>query len=258
MLENFTNQNVNSLSGSDEQGDDGILDRQTAYIEPGGAHIRPDINSHWASAMADTIKVLGCSCIWCRRTSELDEDSEVERGQPSQSSHPRICSRKVRNSPMATTSGVLEVLYPLSYLSTPPALDPEASPPAYELPPPPNNPRVQSPPLSHWEGRDFVPFTPRLSQLTPEGTPIPSTEPVSSYHLSNTPDVAVPSAQSYRRPSRHIARQPITGFGLEFRTGADNVELPAYSRFDSSWPRFPAASDTLGPYPHISILSPVI
>jgi hypothetical protein len=89
MLENFTNQNVNSLSGSDEQGDDGILDRQTvscnmftdcnlltlscgkAYIEPGGAHIRPDINSHWASAMADTIKVLGCSCIWCRRTSGL-------------------------------------------------------------------------------------------------------------------------------------------------------------------------------------------
>ncbi|KAG1775323.1 hypothetical protein EV702DRAFT_1117824 [Suillus placidus] len=209
--------------------------------------------------MADTIQVSGCSCIWCRRNSELNGDPKVERGQPTQSPHPRVRPRKVRDSPIATTSGVLEVLYPPSYLNTPMALDPEASPPSYELRPtvPPNTSQVQPRLISSREGRDLIPFTPRLPQITPEGVPVPSTEPVSSYHLSDTPlDVAVPSAPSPRRPLTRIAGQPITGLGLEPLQEADNVEPPAYSRFDSSRPRFPAASDTLGPYPHISILSP--
>ncbi|KAG2043587.1 hypothetical protein BDR03DRAFT_941786 [Suillus americanus] len=210
--------------------------------------------------MADIIQVSGCSCIWCRRTSESVKDSEVERGQSSQSAHLRICPPKVRDSSMATTNGILEVLYPPSYLSTPPVLDPEASPPAYELPPtvPPNTPQVQRPQLSSRKGSDLIPFTPRLPQLTPEVVPTPSTEPVSSYHLSDPPpDVVVPNTRfPHRRPSTQIVRQPITGLGLQFPTEDDNVEPPAYSRLDSSWPRFPAASDTLGPYPHISILSP--
>ncbi|KAG1815949.1 uncharacterized protein BJ212DRAFT_1481010 [Suillus subaureus] len=257
MLENFTKNIVKSLLRSDA-GEDEVLDRQTAHIESGGAHIRPDIDNHWASAMGDIIQVSGCSCIWCRRNSESDGDPKVEGGQLSQSPHPRIRPRKVRDSSMATTNGILEVLYPPSYLSTPPVLDPEASPPAYELPltVPPNTPRVKPPPLFS-PGGDLIPFTPRLPQLTPEGVPTPSTEPVLSYHLSDAPpDVAVPSARSHRRPSTQIKRQPITGLGLEFPTEAANVEPPAYSRFDSSWTRFPAASDTLGPYPHISILSP--
>ncbi|KAG2150476.1 hypothetical protein DEU56DRAFT_780200 [Suillus clintonianus] len=201
MLQNFTNKVVNSLLGSDEAGSDELLDRQAAQIESGDAHIRPEINSHWASAMADTIQVPGCNCIWCSRNSELDGDPRVERGQPG---HPRNRPRKVRDSPMATTTGVMEVLYPPSYLNTPSTLDPEARPPAYELRPtvPPNTPQ-----------------SPRS------------------------------------RPSPRIARQPITGLGLEFPEEANNVEPPAYSRFDSSRPRFPAASDTLGPYPHISMLS---
>jgi hypothetical protein len=189
-----------------------------------------------------------------------DGDLKVERGQPSQSPHPRIYPRKVRDSPMATTSGVLEVLYPPSYLNTPPALDPEASPPAYDLPPtiPPNTPQVQPTLISSREGRDFIPFTPRIPQLTPEGFPTPSTEPSSTYHLSNTTlDATVPSAQSpHCRSSNRIMRQATIGLGLEHPTEADNTELPAYSRFDPSRPRLPAASDTLGPYPHISMLSP--
>lgn len=32
-----------------------------------GSHVRPDIESHWSSAMADTIQVPGCHCIWCMR-----------------------------------------------------------------------------------------------------------------------------------------------------------------------------------------------
>ncbi|KAG1737633.1 hypothetical protein EDB19DRAFT_1717012 [Suillus lakei] len=209
--------------------------------------------------MADTIQVPGCSCIWCRRNSELDGDSKAERGQMSpKSSHPRIRPRKVCDSPMATTSGVLEVLYPPSYLNTPPALDPESGPPAYELRPtvPPNTPEVQ-PLISSRKGRDFIPFTPRLPHSTPESAPTPSMEPV-SYNLSDTPlDITVRSAQSpRRRSSSRIVRQPITGLGLEYPREDDNAEPPAYSRFDSSRPRFPAASDILGPYPHISMLSP--
>ncbi|KAG1878116.1 hypothetical protein DFJ58DRAFT_754068 [Suillus subalutaceus] len=210
--------------------------------------------------MADITQVSGCSCIWCRRNSELDGDSKVERGQPSRSPHPRICPPKVRDSPMATTNGILEVLYPPSYLSTPPVLDPEASPPAYELPPtvPPNTPRVQPPLLSSRQGGDLIPYTPRIPQLAPEGVPTPSTEPTSSCHLSDSPpDAVVPSSRfPHRRPLTQTARQPIAGLGFEFHTEADNVEPPAYCRLDSSWLRFPAASDTLGPYPHISILSP--
>lgn len=183
-----------------------------------------------------------------------DGDSQVERGQLSQSPHPHIRPRKVCDSPMATTSGVLEVLYPLSYLDTPTALDPEASPPAYELRPtvPPNTPQDQLPPISSRDGMNIVPFIPHPPQLTP------STDPVSSYHLSDdTPlDVAVPSSQSPRQPLTRIVRQPITGNSLESHEEVDNVELPAYSRFDSSRPQFPAASDILGPYPHISVLSP--
>ncbi|KIK40963.1 hypothetical protein CY34DRAFT_806630 [Suillus luteus UH-Slu-Lm8-n1] len=257
MLENFTKKIVSSLLGSDEGGEDELLDRQTAHIESGGGHIRPDIDSHWASAKADLIQVSGCNCIWCRRSSELD--GKVERGQPSQSPHPRIRPRKVRDSPMATTSGVLEVLYPPSYLNTPPALDPEASPPAYDLPPAippntPNTPQTQPALISSREGRDFIPFTPRL----PESVPTISTEPLSAYHLPDTSlDASVPSAQSpHCRSSPRIARQPIIGLGLEHPTEADDCDLPAYSRFDPSRPRFPAASDTLGPYPHISVLSP--
>ncbi|KAG2119520.1 uncharacterized protein F5147DRAFT_664437 [Suillus discolor] len=203
--------------------------------------------------MADTIQVLGCVCIWCRRNSESDGDSQVERGQPSQSLHPRIPPRKVCDSPIATTSEVLEVLYPPSHLDTPTALDPEASPPAYELRPtvPPNTPQDQLLPISFRDGRGLVPFTPCPPQVTP------SMDAVSSYHLSDTPlDVAVPSSQSPRQPSTGIVRQPITGCSLESHKEVDNVEPPAYSRFDSSRPRFPAASDILGPYPHISMLSP--
>jgi hypothetical protein len=89
MLQNFTKKLVNSLLGSDEGGEDEFLDRQSvgyhmfadsnsltpsyglqAHIESGGGHIRPDIDSHWASAKADLIQVSGCSCIWCRRNSE--------------------------------------------------------------------------------------------------------------------------------------------------------------------------------------------
>ncbi|KAG1770438.1 hypothetical protein EDD22DRAFT_865958 [Suillus occidentalis] len=206
--------------------------------------------------MADLIQVSGCSCIWCRRNSESDGDSQVERGQPSPSPHPRIRPRKMRDSPMATTSGVLDVLYPPSYLNTPPALDPEASPPAYDLPPaiPPNTPQDQPTLISSREGRDFIPFSPRL----PESVPTHSTEPLSAYRLPDTSlDATVPSAQSsHSRSSPRIARQPIIGLGLEHPTEADDGELPAYSRFDPSRPRFPAASDILGPYPHISVLSP--
>ncbi|KAG2078809.1 hypothetical protein BDR04DRAFT_4602 [Suillus decipiens] len=210
---------------------------------------------HWEFAIADTIHVSGCSCIWCRRNNQSNGDSKVERGQPSRYPHPHICQRTVS---MATTSSVLEVLYPPSYLNTPPALDPEASPPAYELPPtaPPNTPQVQPPPISSRDGRDLIPFAPHQPLLTPDGVPTPSTEPVPSYHFDTSLDIAVPSAQSPRhRQTTRVARKPMIGLGLQFPTEADSVEPPAYSRFDSSRPRFPAAFDTLGPYPHISILS---
>ncbi|KAG0706106.1 hypothetical protein DFH29DRAFT_903641 [Suillus ampliporus] len=249
MLGNFTKKIVHSLLGEDEVDKDELLDRQTAQIQSGVHHIRPDINSHWASAIADTIQVPGCSCIWCWRIDDLDE--EVERGQPSQSSYPPIGSHKVCRSPMATTSEVMEVLYPPSYLNTPSALDPEASPPAYEVQPivPPNTPQAL-PPLR--EGKGLIPSTPNLTHRTPDGVP-------TSYTLL---DVAVPSTQSasprlspcLAEPRRRSG--PIIGLGLESPEAPDKDEPPVYSRFESSRPQFPAASDNLGPYPHISVLSP--
>ncbi|KAG1734749.1 uncharacterized protein EDB91DRAFT_1146674 [Suillus paluster] len=249
MLENFTKTIDNLLMGSDEE--DELLDRQTVQIESSIHHVRPDIKSHWASAIADTIQVPGCSCIWCRRNS--DSDGEVERGQPSRPSHPRIRPHK---TPMATTSEVMEVLYPPSYLNTPSALDPEASPPAYELRPtvPPNTPQVQPPLALSLSGKGLIPSAP-YPHCTCEGFPIFTAKQMPSYDLFDIDtllDVAVPSAQSpTSRSSRRTRRsQPIIGLGLE---SPDAAEPPAYS---SSHPQFPAASDSLGPYPHISLLSP--
>ena len=87
MLQNT----VKTLLDPDEEYEDKLLDRQTAschifadcnlLILPcgqaqteasihGDPNIRPDIHSHWSSAIADTIQVLGCNCIWCRRNSD--------------------------------------------------------------------------------------------------------------------------------------------------------------------------------------------
>ncbi|OAX42267.1 hypothetical protein K503DRAFT_374866 [Rhizopogon vinicolor AM-OR11-026] len=262
MLDNFKKNVVDPLLGCSYEvdGDDSeVLDSQTAQLESGvhdGPHVRPDIKSHWLSAIADTIQVAGCHCFWCTRNSNSAE--EVEREQPSQYS--RVRPHGVRRSSMAARSEVMEVLYPPSYLNRPQGLDPEATPPAYESRTivPSNTPKVQSPCISPQEDGELellVPASSRLMRHTPQGLLTPSTESVPSYNLSDTDtpflDLALPSAQSPRpRP-----QLPITGIGLEYPE-CDRDEPPAYSRFDSSRPRFPTAFDILGPYPHISIPFP--
>lgn len=45
----------------------GCFQAQTESDIHDSSHVRPDIESHWLSAMADTIQVPGCHCFLCMK-----------------------------------------------------------------------------------------------------------------------------------------------------------------------------------------------
>lgn len=137
----------------------------------------------------------------------------------------------------------MEVLYPSSYLGTPPAFP---DPPSYF-------PGDAHPPTAQGDDGERTGHTPLISSTTtaeraplgPSGGHDPLVEAPS---LTGVPS---PGAPSGRIPPVE-PNAPIVGLGIGVLEEAE--PLPAYSRFDDNRSRLPVASDVLGPYPPISVL----
>jgi hypothetical protein len=131
----------------------------------------------------------------------------------------------------------MEVLYPPSYLGT---LSPFPDPPSYSRGDSPAYPvRADDPEVS-----------PLISSTTTsiEGTPLSRGRPDP---LAQDPSLTgVPSQGT--RSSRVLPVEPSPPIILD--ANVPDEPLPAYSRFDERRPRFPAASDILGPYPPSSVI----
>lgn len=137
----------------------------------------------------------------------------------------------------------MEVLYPLSYLGTPPAFP---DPPSYIL-------GESNPVNAEGDQRENTHRTPRISSTTTtEGMLLPC-----GHHdpLVEAPSLTgVPSTGAPERVPPPEPNAPVVGLGIDILEAAEPP--PAYSRFDENRSRLPVASDVLGPYPHISVLSP--
>lgn len=214
----------------------------------------PIVEQRWAIAMAETVCVAGCTCIFCTRRSvcirslaritahisSQDADARADHTCTTPRSHPR---RHVRRS-LPSTGSVMEVLYPSSYLGTPPAFP---DPPSYL-------PGDTQPSTAQENYRERTERTPLISSTvaTVGGTLAPS-----GYH---DPLVEEPSLTGVPSPGAHCGRvppaepnAPVVGLGIGV---FEEVEPPpAYSRFDESRSRLPVASDLLGPYPHFSVFN---
>lgn len=141
----------------------------------------------------------------------------------------------------------MEVLYPSSYLGTPPA-----------FPDPPSYPVDTHPAIAQGNHRERTGRTPLTSSTTTAetGTPEQSGNPdplVEAPSLTGIPSPGAP----FGRNSPVEPNAPTVGLGID----VDVVEAeppPAYSRFDDSRLRQPVASDAsdvLGPYPPMSVLN---
>ena len=165
-------------------------------------------------------------------SKEIDDDEEPTRIAPS----PRPHSQSDARRSLPSIRSIMEVLYSPSYLGTP---SPFPDPPSYS-----RGGSTASPARG-----DYPEVSPLISSTTTsiEGTP-----------LSRGPD---PLAQDSSltgvpfqgtRSSGVLPVEPSPPIILD-----DNVQeepLPVYSRFDERRPRFPAASDILGPYPPSSVI----
>lgn len=131
---------------------------------------------------------------------------------------------------------VMEVLYPPSYLGTP---SPFPDPPSYS--------RTDSLAYPTREADPEISSLISSPATSIEGAPLCRLDP-----LAQDPSVTgVPSQGN--PPSGALLVEPnppIVGFDGDI----PEEPLPAYSRFDQRRPRFPAASDILGPYPSMSVL----
>ncbi|KAG9308064.1 hypothetical protein JVU11DRAFT_12631 [Chiua virens] len=189
--------------------------------------------------MAETASTPDCTCILCTRRSDAGTEADHIRTTPR--SRPR---RHVRRS-LPSTDSIMEVLYSPSYLGTPSTFP---DPPSY-------SPGDTQPPAAQ---TDRVEPTERTSVMssttaTAKGIFFPS-----GRHdpLINAPSLTgIPSSGTLSgRALSAEPNAPIASLGIDVleETGPP----PAYSRFDDSRPRPPVASDVLGPYPPISLLSP--
>ncbi|KAH7888591.1 hypothetical protein F5I97DRAFT_1853909 [Phlebopus sp. FC_14] len=201
-----------------------------------------DAERHWTNALFETIRIAGCACIFCRRRSHLTpglENGRARHAKPGRNHH----------RSMPHTNSIMQVLYPPSYLNTPLA-DPD--PPAYfpgePSPPMPDELQERGPPI--------------FSRNAPRAGPYPASYPV-DVPRTGIPVVGPPLPNSRREraspcvpplPGQRRVASRLVGSCVEIPE--ETEELPPYSRFDTSRPRFPAAPDILGPYPHISILNP--
>jgi hypothetical protein len=135
----------------------------------------------------------------------------------------------------------MEVLYPISYLGTPPAFP---DPPSYIL-------GDTLPSTAHGDRRECAHRTPLTSSTTTaEGMPTPS-----DHHdpLVEAPSLTgVPSPKAPGRIPPVEPNAPVVGLGIDVSEDAEL--LPAYSRFDESRSRLPVASEVLGPYPCLNHL----
>ncbi|KAF9222524.1 hypothetical protein BS17DRAFT_166695 [Gyrodon lividus] len=160
--------------------------------------------------------------------AEIHHAPDSTRPRP----HPRRHCRRT----MPTTGSIMEVLYPPSYLATPLSLP---DPPAYFPGNAPPNP-------SHEDSEQRTPLIfSRNANVQVRGASPPESTP-SEDSLGRVPLYApLPTGQH----NSLLA-------SLDVGVVEEAEPPPVYSRFDDSRPRFPAASDILGPYPHISLLGP--
>ncbi|KAF8844697.1 hypothetical protein BDN67DRAFT_962645 [Paxillus ammoniavirescens] len=249
MLSNFTKKYLNPLvhprTPAEEEGDPFLTDYQDCHETPENDHLdASNVVRQWAVAMAETICVAGCTCMFCvRRASHNSETNRVRDSTP-----PR--PRRHYHRTVPTTDSIMEVLYPPSYLGTPLALP---DPPAYFLGDSPPNPSLegseqQAPPIfsrtaPHIEG---VPVSSRPTSITAQGSP----------SLGPSPESSLGRAPPHAPPSGGQSNSVLTDLSVDVQE--DPETPPPYSRFDDgdSSIRFPTASEILGPYPHISLLGP--
>ncbi|KAG8213679.1 hypothetical protein J3R82DRAFT_10376 [Butyriboletus roseoflavus] len=140
---------------------------------------------------------------------------------------------------LPSTRSIVQVLYPPSYLGTP---RPSPDPPSY------------SPSDFHARG-DGAEVSPLISSPTTsiesEGIPPSRSRPDPLAQNPSLTGVPSPGTPSGRVPPAQLNPTVIASGGDVLE---DTEPLPAYSRFDQRRPRFPVASDVLGPYPPLSIL----
>jgi hypothetical protein len=132
----------------------------------------------------------------------------------------------------------MEVLYSPSHLETP---SPFPDPPSYS----------RDSLASHARGDDSE-IVPLISSATTstEGTPLLLSRPDL---LTLDPSVTGVPSQGTQTPStRALLVEPNPP--IITLDSVPEEPLPAYSQFDQRRPRFPAASDILGPYPPMSVL----
>ncbi|KAI9572185.1 hypothetical protein HD554DRAFT_2311636 [Boletus coccyginus] len=183
---------------------------------------------HRAIAMEETVYVPGCTCAFCAMRSENDDDTEPTRTAP------RLHSRSHALRSLPSIRSVMEVLYPPSDLGTP---SPFPDPPSYS--------RSDSP----TQGGDSEISPLMTTSIQVEGTPLSYSRPDP---LAQIPSLTGVPSQRIPYSGAHPVEPSPPIIGLD-----DDVleePLPAYSRFDQRRPRFPVASDILGPYPPMSVI----
>ena len=165
-------------------------------------------------------------------SKEIDDEAEPTCTTP----RPHSLSDAHRSLP--SIRSIMEVLYPPSYLGTPP---PFPDPPSYF--------RSDSP--AHPARGDDPEVSPLISSTTSsiEGTPLSHYRPDP---LAQDPSLTgVPSQGT--RSSRVLPVEPSPQI-IDLDDNVPEEALPAYSRFDERRPRFPAASSILGPYPPSTVI----
>ncbi|KAH7917861.1 hypothetical protein BV22DRAFT_1135058 [Leucogyrophana mollusca] len=219
-----------------------------------------NVERHWAVAMAETICVAGCSCIFCRRRPQATPD--VESGNSRQRRRERMQGEADRafHRSMAPTSSIMQVLYPTSFTSTPSDLPAEHAPPAYRL-------HVSGAPGNGHARRGTGPrpgdiFSDNVAREGITQSHVIDAQPATLSEGSTETLIMPPTPGRRIHPVRQLQdpghRGPLIGLGLEDMGYSQDgsVPPPAYTRFDAARPRFPMAADVLGPYPHISVLAP--
>ncbi|KAH7913159.1 hypothetical protein BJ138DRAFT_668625 [Hygrophoropsis aurantiaca] len=220
-----------------------------------------NVERHWALAMAETICIAGCSCVFCRRRPQTTAQ-DLESGTPRQRNRERSEAESDRafHRSVPPTSSIMQVLYPTSFTNTTPQIPAEVAPPAYHIhtsgPPRRGRPhaRESTSPGDICRPGDILPDNIRrhntINAHSNDDQSIPPTMPA-------TPGRRIDPVEQLQDSGR--CRGPLIGLGLEdMGYSADGcVAPPAYTRFDTSrGPRSPLAADVLGPYPHISVLAP--
>ncbi|KIK98264.1 hypothetical protein PAXRUDRAFT_706516 [Paxillus rubicundulus Ve08.2h10] len=252
MLSNFTKKYLNPLvhprTPTEEEGDPFLTDCQDYHRPPQTGSYREtndhlgaiNVERHWAVAMAETVCVAGCACVFCVRRA--GHDSEANRVRDS--TRPPRPRRHYRRT-VPTTGSIMEVLYPPSYLGTPLAL---LDPPAYFSGDSPPNPSYEAS-----EQQTSLIFSRTAPNI--EGVPV-SSRPINATALPPglpSTESVLGRVPSYIPPPVGQSNSVLTDLGVDVQ---DVEAPPAYSQFDNSDSglRFPLASDILGPYPHISLL----